>query len=138
MFIRWRRCRHRRPAAARPEVPYDPSGLSAALEELGLDAAEVVEAANTMPSTFHAAGYGTPIHEQVGARKDPPRPRFHSATASTPMPRLPPSIPATVHVSQFFLTQVEMATNCFGQWELNNQPVWALQAMQVAHRSPLE
>ena len=56
MFIRWRRCRHRPPAAARPEVPYDPSGLSAALEELGLDAAEVVEAANTMPSTFHAAG----------------------------------------------------------------------------------
>ena len=26
----------------------------------------------------------------------------------------------------------EMAANCWGQWELNNQPVWALQHMQVA------
>jgi putative alpha-1,2-mannosidase len=26
----------------------------------------------------------------------------------------------------------EMAVNCWGQWELNNQPVWALQHMQVA------
>jgi putative alpha-1,2-mannosidase len=26
----------------------------------------------------------------------------------------------------------EMAVNCWGQWELNNQPVWALQAMQLA------
>merc|ERR1711907_508145 len=26
----------------------------------------------------------------------------------------------------------EMAINCWGQWELNNQPVWALQHMQVA------
>lgn len=25
-----------------------------------------------------------------------------------------------------------MAVNCWGQWELNNQPVWALQHMQVA------
>ena len=25
----------------------------------------------------------------------------------------------------------EMAINCWGQWELNNQPVWALQHMQV-------
>lgn len=25
----------------------------------------------------------------------------------------------------------EMAANCWGQWELNNQPVWALQHMQI-------
>jgi len=28
-----------------------------------------------------------------------------------------------------------MAINCWGQWELNNQPVWALQHMQVAFDS---
>jgi len=28
--------------------------------------------------------------------------------------------------------QYEMAANCWGQWEFNNQPVWALQHMQVA------
>jgi putative alpha-1,2-mannosidase len=28
--------------------------------------------------------------------------------------------------------QAEMAANCWGQWELNNQPVWALEHMQVA------
>ncbi len=47
--------------------------------------------ANTMPSAFHAGGYGSLIHEMS-----------------------------------------EMAVNCWGQWELNNQPVWALQHMQVA------
>lgn len=26
----------------------------------------------------------------------------------------------------------EMAINCWGQWELNNQPVWILEHMQVA------
>jgi predicted alpha-1,2-mannosidase len=31
--------------------------------------------------------------------------------------------------------QAEMAANCFGQWELNNQPVWALQHMQVGFDS---
>jgi hypothetical protein len=25
-----------------------------------------------------------------------------------------------------------MASNCWGQWEFNNQPVWTLQHMQVA------
>jgi hypothetical protein len=29
----------------------------------------------------------------------------------------------------------EMAVNCWGQWELNNQPVWAMQHMQVAFDS---
>ena len=29
----------------------------------------------------------------------------------------------------------EMAINCWGQWELNNQPVWALQHMQVGFSS---
>ena len=28
--------------------------------------------------------------------------------------------------------QSEMAINCWGQWELNNQPVWILEHMQVA------
>lgn len=28
--------------------------------------------------------------------------------------------------------QSEMAVNCWSQWELNNQPVWAMQHMQVA------
>ena len=31
--------------------------------------------------------------------------------------------------------QAEMAANCWAQWELNNQPVWALQHMQVAFDS---
>lgn len=29
----------------------------------------------------------------------------------------------------------EMAINCWGQWELNNQPVWALQHMQIGFDS---
>jgi putative alpha-1,2-mannosidase len=31
--------------------------------------------------------------------------------------------------------QAEMAANCWAQWEANNQPVWALQHMQVAFDS---
>ena len=78
----------------RVEVPYDPAGLKAALAALGIDGCEVVQAANTLPSAFHAGGYGGLIHEMS-----------------------------------------EMAVNCWGQWELNNQPVWALQAMQLAFDS---
>lgn len=33
--------------------------------------------------------------------------------------------------------QMEMVTNCWGQWALNNQPVWALQAMGVGMASSL-
>ena len=73
------------------EIPYDPPALAAALEALDLNAADLVEQANTMGSFAHAGGYGTPIHEMT-----------------------------------------EMAANCFGQIELNNQPAFAMQAMQVA------
>ena len=47
------------------EVPYDPQGLKAALAASGRDACALVQAANTMPSTFHAGGYGNIIHEQA-------------------------------------------------------------------------
>ena len=75
----------------RVEVPYAPQALKTALAAIGLDACDVVQQANLIPSTYHAGGYGNVIHEQA-----------------------------------------EMAANCWGQWELNNQPVWALEHMQVA------
>jgi predicted alpha-1,2-mannosidase len=78
----------------RVEVPYDPQGLKTALAAIGLDGCDVIQQANTIPSTYHAGGYGNVIHEQS-----------------------------------------EMASNCWAQWELNNQPVWALQHMQVAFDS---
>jgi putative alpha-1,2-mannosidase len=78
----------------RVEVPYDAAGLQAALKALGLDGCDIIQQANTLPSSFHAGGYGTIIHEMS-----------------------------------------EMAVNCWGQWELNNQPVWAMQHMQVAFDS---
>ena len=31
--------------------------------------------------------------------------------------------------------EVEMALTCWSQWELDNQPVWAMQMMQVSHRT---
>jgi predicted alpha-1,2-mannosidase len=75
----------------RLEVPYDAVGLQSILSDYDIDAAGVVEEANTMDSYFHVGGYGTVIHEQA-----------------------------------------EMAVNCWGQWAVNNQPVFALQAMQIA------
>jgi len=75
----------------RLEVPFDPAGLKAALGALGMDACDIVQEANTLPSAFHFGGYGSEIHEMT-----------------------------------------EMAELCWGQWEMNNQPVWALQHMQVA------
>ena len=47
----------------RLEVPYDPAGLLAELAKLGLDGCDIVQQANTLPSSFHAGGYGTIIHE---------------------------------------------------------------------------
>ena len=78
----------------RLEVPFDPKGLKDALAELGVDACDVVQLANTLPGAAHPDGYGNEIHEMA-----------------------------------------EMQINCWGQWELNNQPVWALQHMQVAFDS---
>lgn len=44
-------------------------------------------------------------------------------------------IPSIFHIGGYG-TEIhemsEMAMNCWGQWELDNQPVWALQHMQVA------
>ena len=43
--------------------------------------------------------------------------------------------PSTFHAGGYggvIHEAAEMAANCWGQWELNNQPVWALQHMQVA------
>lgn len=78
----------------RVEVPYAPQALKSALAGMGFDACDIVQQANTIPSTYHAGGYGGVIHEQA-----------------------------------------EMAANCWAQWELNNQPVWALQHMQIAFDS---
>lgn len=74
----------------RLEVPYDPEGLKNALDNMGLDGCDIVQLANTIPSTFHIGSYNTEIHEMS-----------------------------------------EMAINSWSQWEVNDQPVWALQHMQV-------
>ena len=47
-------------------------------------------------------------------------------------------MPSTYHEGGYggvIHEQAEMAANCWAQWELNNQPVWALQHMQVAFDS---
>ena len=114
----------------RVEVPYAPQALKSALAGMGFDACDIVQQANTIPSTYHAGGYGGVIHEQ--ARKngiyDGGRavltPLSPLATPSSPPPPRPPP-----------LLQAEMAANCWAQWELNNQPVWALQHMQIAFDS---
>ena len=47
------------------EIPYDPQGLFATLKSIGFDGCEIIQTANTLPSTFHAGGYGNIIHEQA-------------------------------------------------------------------------
>jgi putative alpha-1,2-mannosidase len=49
----------------RVEVPYAPRDLAAALAAAGYDGCDIIQAANTMPSTVHAGGYGNIIHEQA-------------------------------------------------------------------------
>ena len=49
----------------RLEVPYDPTSLKAALADIGVDACDVVQQANTIVGAYHLAGYGDEIHEQV-------------------------------------------------------------------------
>ena len=49
----------------RVEAPQDPQGLKAALKGIGMDGCEIVQQANTIPSTYHAGGYGGVIHEQA-------------------------------------------------------------------------
>jgi putative alpha-1,2-mannosidase len=45
------------------------------------------------------------------------------------------TIPSTVHAGGYgnvIHEMAEMGANCWAQWELNNQPVWAFQITQVA------
>ena len=46
-----------------------------------------------------------------------------------------PSLLGRLRVSRRTRQMSEMAINCWGQWELNNQPVWILEHMQVAFDS---
>lgn len=119
------------------EVPYDPQGLKAGFAAIGVDACDVVQQLNTLPGAFHNGGYGDLIracgHCRVRRRQGVALGGGDISTWSRELTRgravAPLGSPPLSHATAD--EQTEMSSLCWGQWELNNQPVWAVQHMQV-------
>ena len=111
------------------QIPYDPVGLAQLFNASGKDMCDLLQKANTMPGLYHAGGYGHIIHEQtemagqscVGCcSRARPCSLIDCITCCVVLD--PPS-PTT------------WTALCWGQWEMNNQPVWAMEWMFIASQS---